>query len=131
MRLANGIGLASNQVNIGRRYFVMEIDDVIRKCINPEILEVLSDNVPMDEGCLSIPGIYKPVLRPDKIRVKYLNENGEVIEEVLEGLWAKCFQHEIDHINAMMFIDRISPVNKNLIRKKLAILKRNSSPRKF
>lgn len=128
MRLANGIGLASNQVNINRRYFVMEIDEIIRKCINPEILEVLSDLVPMDEGCLSVPGIYKPVERPDKIKVKYLNENGDEVIEVLEGLWAKCFQHELDHINGYLFIDRISSVNRNLIRKKLATLKKNSKP---
>ncbi|VWL85477.1 peptide deformylase [Oceanivirga miroungae] len=129
MRLANGIGLASNQVDINRRYFVMEIDDVIRKCINPEIVEVLSkEDVPMDEGCLSVPGIYKEVRRPDKIKVKYLNEDGVEVVEVLEGLWAKCFQHELDHINGFLFIDRISNINKNLIRKKLALLKRNSKP---
>lgn len=129
MRLANGIGLASNQVNINRRYFVMEIDNVIRKCINPELVEVLSvTDVPMDEGCLSVPGIYKRVDRPDKIKVKYLNENGIEVVEILEGLWAKCFQHELDHINGNLFIDRISSVNKNLIRKKLAMLKKNSKP---
>ncbi len=131
MRLANGIGLASNQVAIDRRYFVMEIDEVVKKCINPEILEVLSEDVEMDEGCLSIPGIYKKVPRPDKIRVRYLDENANVVEEVLEGLWAKAFQHETDHINGMMFIDRISPLNRNLIRKKLELLKKNSRPRKF
>ena len=131
MRLANGVGLASNQVDIDRRYFVLEIDKKIKKCINPEILEILDDNVEMEEGCLSIPGIFKRVARPNKIKVRYLDENGNVVEEVMEGLWAKAFQHETDHINGMMFIDRLSPINKSLIRKRLENIKRHSKPREF
>lgn len=131
MRLANGVGLASNQVDIDRRYFVLEIDEIVKKCINPEILEVLDDNVEMEEGCLSIPGIFKRVARPNKIKVIYLDENGNVVEEVMEGLWAKAFQHETDHINGMMFIDRLSPINKSLIRKRLENIKRHSKPREF
>ncbi len=131
MRLANGVGLASNQVNIDRRYFVLEIDNIVKKCINPEILEILEPSVEVEEGCLSIPGIYKKVARPNKIRVSYLNENGEKIEEVMEGLWAKAFQHETDHINGMMFIDRLSPINKNLIKKRLEKIKKHSQPREF
>lgn len=131
MRLANGVGLASNQVDIDRRYFVLEIDEIVKKCINPEILEVLDDNVEMEEGCLSIPGIFKRVARPNKIKVRYLDENGNVVEEIMEGLWAKAFQHETDHINGMMFIDRLSPINKSLIRKRLENIKRHSKPREF
>lgn len=131
MRLANGVGLASTQVDIDRRYFVMEIDGIVKKCINPEILEILADNVSTDEGCLSIPGIFKKVSRPDKIKVKYLNEYAEEVVEEMQGLWAKAFQHETDHINGMMYIDRLTPVNKNLIRKKLEIIKKYSEPRKF
>lgn len=131
MRLANGVGLASNQVDIDRRYFVLEIDEIVKKCINPEILEILDDNVEMEEGCLSIPGIFKRVARPNKIKVRYLDENGNVVEEVMEGLWAKAFQHETDHINGMMFIDRLSSINKSLIRKRLENIKRHSKPREF
>ena len=131
MRLANGVDLASNQVDIDRRYFVLEIDEIVKKCINPEILEILDDNVEMEEGCLSIPGIFKRVARPNKIKVRYLDENGNVVEEVMEGLWAKAFQHETDHINGMMFIDRLSPINKSLIRKRLENIKRHSKPREF
>ncbi|WP_068268327.1 peptide deformylase [Caviibacter abscessus] len=131
MRLANGVGLASTQVGIDRRYFVMEIDEIVKKCINPEILEILDKNVSVDEGCLSIPGIFKKVSRPDKIKVKYLNEYGEEVIEEMQGLWAKAFQHETDHINGMMYIDRLTPVNRNLIRKKLEIIKKNSKPKKF
>ena len=85
----------------------------------------------MEEGCLSIPGIFKRVARPNKIKVRYLDENGNVVEEVMEGLWAKAFQHETDHINGMMFIDRLSPINKSLIRKRLENIKRHSKPREF
>lgn len=131
MRLANGVGLASTQVGIDRRYFVMEIDETVKKCINPEILEILDKNVSVDEGCLSIPGIFKKVSRPDKIKVKYLNEYGEEVIEEMQGLWAKAFQHETDHINGMMYIDRLTPVNRNLIRKKLEIIKKNSKPKKI
>ena len=131
MRLANGVGLASTQVNIDRRYFVMEIDGIVKKCINPEILEILADNVSTDEGCLSIPGIFKKGSRPDKIKVKYLNEYAEEVVEEMQGLWAKAFQHETDHINGMMYIDRLTPVNKNLIRKKLEIIKKYIEPIKF
>lgn len=131
MRLANGIGIASNQVGIDRRYFVMEIDDIIRICINPEIIEFSEETDEMDEGCLSVPGIYKKVVRPTYIKVRYINEKGEKVEEELEGLWARCFQHETDHINGKLFIDRISPLSKSLIRKKLEIMKKNAKPRKF
>lgn len=131
MRLANGVGLASNQVDIDRRYFVLEIDNIVKKCINPEIIEILADSIEVDEGCLSIPGIFKKVARPDKIKVRYLNEYGEIIEEVMEGLWAKAFQHETDHINGMLYIDRLSPINKRLISKKLETLKKYAEPRKF
>ena len=93
MRLANGVGLASNQVDIDRRYFVLEIDEIVKKCINREILEILDDNVEMEEGCLSIPGIFKRVARPNKIKVRYLDENGNVVEEVMEGLWAKAVSY--------------------------------------
>lgn len=131
MRLANGVGLASNQVGIARRFFVMEVDDVVKKCINPELLEYIEKEVKIDEGCLSIPGIFKKVSRADKIKVKYLNENAVEVVEELEGLWAKVFQHELDHINGMMFIDRLTPVNRNLIRKKLESIKKYGKPREF
>ena len=76
MRKANGVGLAANQVDIPKRFFVLEYEGVVKKVVNPEILEFSEEKVDFEEGCLSIPGIYKKVVRPKKIKVKYFDENG-------------------------------------------------------
>ena len=125
MRKANGVGLAANQVDIEKRFFVLEQDGIVKKVINPEILEFSEETVDIEEGCLSIPGVYKKVNRPEKIKVKYLNENGEEIVEELEEMWARAFQHEFDHINGVLFTDKLSIMNKRLIAKKLEILKKD------
>lgn len=131
MRLAKGCGLAANQVGIDGRFFVVEVNNIVKKIINPEILEFGMEMVEFEEGCLSIPGIYKKVIRPDKIKVKYFNENGKEIIEELEGVDARVFQHEYDHLDGVLFIDKISPLSKSLIRKKLEIMKKKSKPREF
>ncbi len=131
MRLANGIGLAANQVGIGKRFFVLEIDDEITKVVNPEILSFGEEMVEFQEGCLSIPGIFKNVLRPESIVVRYQDENGNFVERELNGLKSRAFQHELDHIDGILFIDKISPMSRNLIRKKLEVMKKNSKPREF
>ena len=79
----------------------------------------------MEEGCLSIPGVYKRVNRHAKIKVKYLNENGEEVVEELEEMWARAFQHEFDHIEGILFTDRLSILNKRLVAKKLDVLKKD------
>lgn len=131
MRAANGCGLAANQVGIDKRFFVLEVDEVVRKVINPEILEFGEELIEYEEGCLSIPGIYKKVIRPEKIKVSYLNEKGEKVIEELTGLNSRAFQHENDHLDGVLFVDKISNLAKNLIRKKLEIMKKNSKPRVF
>ena len=125
MRKANGIGLAANQVETAQRFFVLEVDGNVKKIINPEILEFGDEIVEYEEGCLSIPMIYKKVNRPDRIKVKYYNEKEEEITEELTGMWARAFQHEFDHIDGVLFIDKLSPMNKRLVTKKLEILKRD------
>ena len=125
MRKANGIGLAANQVETAQRFFVLEVDGNVKKIINPEILEFGDEFVEYEEGCLSIPMIYKKVNRPDRIKVKYYNEKEEEITEELTGMWARAFQHEFDHIDGVLFIDKLSPMNKRLVTKKLEILKRD------
>ena len=125
MRKANGIGLAANQVETAQRFFVLEVDGNVKKIINPEILEFGDKIVEYEEGCLSIPMIYKKVNRPDRIKVKYYNEKEEEITEELTGMWARAFQHEFDHIDGVLFIDKLSPMNKRLVTKKLEILKRD------
>ena len=124
MRKANGIGLAANQVETAQRFFVLEVDGNVKKIINPEILEFGDEIVEYEEACLSIPMIYKKVNRPDRIKVKYYNEKEEEITEELTGMWARAFQHEFDHIDGVLFIDKLSPMNKRLVTKKLEILKK-------
>ncbi len=131
MDKANGIGLAANQIGIDKRFFVLDVEGRKLKVINPEILEFGDELIEFEEGCLSIPGIYRNVTRPEKIKVKYMDENNEVHEELLEGLISRAFQHELDHLDGVLFIDKISPLSRNLIRKKLELMKKNSIPREF
>jgi len=131
MEKANGIGLAANQIGIDKRFFVLDVEGRKLKIINPEILEFGNELIEFEEGCLSIPGVYRNVTRPEKIRVKYMDENNEVHEELLEGLISRAFQHELDHLDGVLFIDKISPLSRNLIRKKLELMKKNSIPREF
>ncbi|WP_300357732.1 peptide deformylase [Fusobacterium sp.] len=127
MHDANGVGLAAPQVGINKRFFVIDIGDgVVRKIINPEILEFSESISESDEGCLSVPGIYKKVKRAYEIKVKYMNELGEVKEETMNGFLAKAFQHEFDHLTGTLFIEKISPMAKRLIAQKLKHIKRET-----
>lgn len=127
MRENSGVGLAANQVGLTQRFFVGEAEGVIRKIINPEIIEFSEEEIELEEGCLSIPAIYKRVKRAERVKVKYLNEKGEEIIEELDGLWARIFQHELDHLDGILFIDRLSPLNKRLISKKLLQIKKEGN----
>lgn len=127
MRENNGVGLAANQVGLTQRFFVAEAEGVVRKIVNPEIIEFSKEEIELEEGCLSIPSIYKRVTRAEKIKVKYLNENNEEIIEELDGLWARIFQHELDHLDGILFIDKLSPLTKRLISKKLLQIKKEGN----
>lgn len=127
MRDISGIGLAAPQVGINLRMFVVEAEEgVVKKVINPEFFEYSKQCVDHEEGCLSVPGIHKKVKRPESLKVKYLNENGESVEEELEDLWARAFQHENDHLEGILFIDKIAPVAKRLVSKKLLNMKKET-----
>ena len=118
---APGIGLASIQVNVPMRVIVVDVSEEQDQplCfINPEVVETEGEET-MDEGCLSVPGFYETVQRAEKIRVKALNEKGETFEMDADGLLAVCIQHEIDHLDGKLFVDYISPLKRNRIRKKL------------
>lgn len=121
MYQAPGIGLAATQVNDARRVVVIDISDDQSDplcLINPEIVQ--REGVEeMDEGCLSVPGIYERVTRADKIRVRALNRQGESFEFDAEGLLAVCIQHELDHLDGKLFIDYLSNLKRQRIRKKL------------
>lgn len=127
MHEANGVGLAAPQVGIAKRIVVIDVGDgVIRKIINPELIE-LSDVIENeDEGCLSVPGVYKPVKRSVTVKIKYTNEKGEEVVEEGTGLLGRAFQHEYDHLEAILFVDKISPVAKRMVSKKLQLLKKES-----
>ena len=127
MYSTKGVGLAAPQVGISKRIFVCDQGDgVVRKIINPVITPLTDKLIDCEEGCLSVPGIYKKVQRPEKIRITYMNEKGEDVEEEVEGFLAIIMQHEYDHLEAVLFVDRISPIAKRMISKKLQSLKKET-----
>ncbi len=118
---ASGIGLAATQVNATKRLLVLDVSEQRNDplcLINPEILFSEGEQKE-EEGCLSVPGIYEPVKRATRIRVKALDREGNPIELELEGLPAVCVQHEIDHLDGKLFIDYLSGLKRTRIRKKL------------
>lgn len=131
MKDAGGVGLAAPQVGSDKRIFVIDVEDgIIRKVINPEFLEYSDEIVEHEEGCLSIPGVYKKVKRPARVKVKYMNEKGDEVIEEAEGLLSRAFQHENDHLNSTLFVDKISPMAKRLVAKKLQMLKKETLKKK-
>lgn len=119
---APGIGLAASQVNVHKRVVVIDVSEDKSQplvFINPEI-EVLDPEVSeYDEGCLSVPGFYETVVRPNHIRVKALDQDGKPFTVEPQGLLAVCIQHELDHLNGKLFVDHISPLKRTRIRAKL------------
>ena len=130
MYAAPGIGLAAIQVGVPRRLLVIDLQepeeeggDPVRDprvFINPEILETSETVQVYSEGCLSIPDQYAEVERPDRIRARWLDEEGEAHEEELDGLLAICLQHEMDHLEGILFIDHLSRLKREMVLKKLA-----------
>ena len=124
---AKGIGLAATQVDIHLRIVVIDISEDYSSpiiFINPEMK--ITDETPKSytEGCLSIPGIQEPVERPTEVFVNAFDQEGNLFEEKYTGLMATCIQHEIDHLNGKLFIDYLSPLKRQLIRKQI---KKNKS----
>lgn len=126
MGALHGVGIAAPQVGISKRFFVMNAGDKVRKVINPEIIKSGTAQAEMEEGCLSVPGIHKRVRRPKRITVRYTNEAGETVEEELKDFPARVFQHEYDHLDGVLFVDRLTPVAKKLIARQLESLKEES-----
>ena len=121
MYAAPGIGLAATQVNVHQRVLVTDVSDNRSQplaLINPEILESEGDAW-SDEGCLSVPEIYEKVARAEFIRVKALDRNGKPVEIQAEGLLAVCIQHEMDHLEGKLFVDYLSELKRQRIRKKI------------
>lgn len=121
MYAAPGIGLAAVQVNVPKRVLVIDISDEKDRplcLINPEILEREGEET-MQEGCLSVPTFYEDVTRAERVRVRALGRDGEPFEIETDGLLAVCIQHEIDHLDGRLFVDHISSLKRQRIRKKL------------
>lgn len=124
---AKGIGLAATQINEHERVVVMDVSeerDSPLVLINPEVEFIGDSELEHDEGCLSVPGFYETVSRPDCILLRALNEKGEAFELEPDGLLAVCIQHELDHLNGKLFVDYLSALKRQRIRKKLEKLHR-------
>jgi peptide deformylase len=130
MYAAPGIGLAAIQVGVPKRLLVIDLQEPEEEggepvrdplvFINPEIVEASDTLQVYSEGCLSVPDMYAEVERPDRIRARWLDRDGKQREEELEGLLAICLQHEMDHLEGILFIDHLSRLKRDMILKKLA-----------
>ncbi len=129
MYASRGIGLAAIQIGVAKRILVMDLQEEgedgkpvrePRVFINPEIVETADDSNIYNEGCLSVPDQYAEVERPASCRVRWLDRDGVQHEEQLEGLLATCIQHEMDHLEGIIFIDHLSRLKREMVLKKLA-----------
>ena len=127
---APGIGLAAIQVGVPLRVLVIDLQEPAEEggepvkdplvFINPEILEHSDQDVPYNEGCLSVPDQYAEVDRPDRIKARWQDLDGKAHEQSIEGMLATCLQHEMDHLNGVLFIDHLSRLKRDMILKKIA-----------
>jgi len=117
MYAADGIGLAAIQVGVPKRVIVMDLakpdeEPQPRYFVNPVLTDPSDTLQPYEEGCLSVPSVYDEVERPDRIRINYLDYDGKECEEVAEGMFAVCIQHEMDHLEGILFIDYLSRLKR-------------------
>ena len=134
MYAAPGIGLAAIQVGVPKRVLVIDLQEPEeedgepvrdpRVFINPEIITHSDQDVPYTEGCLSVPDQYAEVMRPDRIRARWLDENGKSHEQDIDGMLAVCLQHEMDHLEGVLFIDHLSRLKRDMVLKKLAKMRK-------
>ena len=123
MKNYGGIGLSANQVGKPYRMFVMGDNVNINKgqkwvCINPEITNISKETIRYKEGCLTFPFLFLDIERPQKIKVKYLNEQLETVEEEFDGIVSRCYQHELDHMQGTVFTELVSKLKLNMALKK-------------
>ncbi|MGF1550037.1 MAG: peptide deformylase [Sphingomonadaceae bacterium] len=137
MYAAPGIGLAAIQVGVPRRLLVIDLQEPEeeggepvrdpRVFVNPEIIEASEDKEPYNEGCLSVPEQYAEVVRPSRVRARWLDRDGAPREEELTGLLAICLQHEMDHLEGILFIDHLSRLKREMVLRKLAKLRKEQA----
>ncbi len=119
---APGVGLAAPQINVHKQLVVIDVSEQkneLKVFINPQIVKACEEKATFEEGCLSLPGIYDEIERPAKVTVRALDADGKEFEIEAEGLLAVCVQHEIDHLKGSIFVDYLSPMKRNRIKKKL------------
>jgi peptide deformylase len=130
---APGIGLAAIQIAVPLRALVIDLakdgETPQPQCfVNPEFLWLSPETSPYDEGCLSIPEVYEEVVRPSRLRIRYLDRDGQECEREADGLLATALQHEMDHLNGTLFIDHISRLKRGRIMRKFEKIARHSAP---
>lgn len=114
MYASRGVGLAAVQIGVLKRIIVVNVGEGLIAMVNPEILENEGESQ-MEEGCLCLPGVLIDVKRSEKVKVKGLNEKGEEVVVDAEGLLARAFQHEVDHLNGILIIDKVSRIKRELL----------------
>jgi peptide deformylase len=127
MYAAPGIGLAATQVDVALQVIVVDVSedkDQLMVLINPEIVQASSDSKVYNEGCLSVPGIYDDIERPDRVTIKAMNEQGKLIVFDADGLLSVCIQHEIDHLKGKVFVQYLSRLKQSRIKQKMHKLDR-------
>ncbi|WP_368563202.1 peptide deformylase [Pseudoxanthomonas sp. UTMC 1351] len=126
---APGIGLAASQVDVHQRFMVIDVSEERnepRVFINPEIVQKAGEQI-YQEGCLSVPGIFADVSRANEITVRFIGRDGQPSEISTDGLLAVCIQHEMDHLDGKLFVDYLSPLKREMVRKKLAKQRKNAA----
>lgn len=137
MRAEGGVGLAAPQVGLAQHFFIaiLNADDEEREedeivlMANVELLEASKETVSIEEGCLSIPGLRADVKRPERVRIAFQDSQGERVELETGGVLARIIQHELDHCEGVLFIDRLSPARRAVLKRRIAEIERDYAPR--
>lgn len=118
MKKFGGVGLSANQCGVFERVFVLGTDEFQLACINPRVIETSEKTIKMSEGCLSYPGLYLNIERTDWIIAEFTDEKGENVRMRMEGVTARAFLHELDHMNGVRFVDHVGPVSLRMAKKR-------------
>ena len=118
MKKFGGVGLSANQCGVFERVFILGTDEFQLACINPRVIEASEKTIKMSEGCLSYPGLYLNIERTDWIIAEFTDEKGEIVQMKMEGVTARAFLHELDHMNGVRFVDHVGPVSLRMAKKR-------------
>lgn len=125
MLASGGIGIAANQCGLPYRVFIMSGQELI-PCFNPRIVDYSNETIYLEEGCLSFPGLFVKIKRPRRIKVRYTEPNGNTVTRVFDGMTARVFQHELDHLDGIAHINRASRIHLEQARKRLKLQNRRN-----